>query len=146
NPERREGTHSRRADRRDRRDGSDDPRLGLFSRPHPRCLAPGQLSGGVPMTHFPPKVNCFVCGALRGETNHWSLAILKLMAIRKQGGAADQVLLIADFNEETDGKPICGNNCVHKLVERWLQTGSLEPPRGSAADAAPRRPAGEPAC
>jgi hypothetical protein len=91
------------------------------------------------MSTFPPKVECSVCGRIKGELNRWYLVHAREAWIEgpKRAPELDD-LLIAHFSERGRGVPACGNNCTQKLVERWLQTGSLEPPRGSALDGAPR--------
>lgn len=99
------------------------------------------------MSKFPPKINCCVCGTGKGETNHWYLVTARksnTFAWTESSTDActlvnsSRQLVITDFTEDGDGGPVCGNNCTQKLVERWLQTGSLEPPRGAAGDVAPR--------
>lgn len=104
--------------------------------------------------NFPPKIDCYVCGRTKGETNHWYLVAARTLQVfgwtEQSTEACTDLgerhdLAITDFREDGKGKPVCGNNCTQKLVERWLHTRSLEPPRGSAADAAPRATAGDPA-
>lgn len=101
---------------------------------------------------YPPKIDCFVCGRAKGETNHWYLVQTRVSHAFNSQPAEQPAqyagqrrwLEMTDFYEDGAGKPTCGNNCTQKLVERWLQTGTLEPQRGSAADAT-RGAAGEPA-
>ena len=73
---------------------------------------------------------CDMCGKEKRKTNHWFLAYL----------AAGQGLVVGQWNDDVatdaDVLHLCGNNCVHKLVERYLETGSTEPPRKAAGDSA----------
>jgi len=71
---------------------------------------------------------CFICNRIKEEgTNHWWAIYLSITT------PSDQMsLTIAPFGsmagvEGSSYKPLCGNNCTQKCIERWLTTGSVEP-------------------
>jgi hypothetical protein len=86
---------------------------------------------------FAPLIVCIGCGAQKGDANHWFLLAAHSPSVGTCVGQR-RYLEISDFElalaEEPRQHPACGHNCVQKLVERWLVTGSLEAPRGPAAD------------
>ena len=59
---------------------------------------------------------CDVCGAVRGESNHW-------FAVGKLTGAI--VVIQWDRAILEGATHICGQKCAHALLDRWLATGSL---------------------
>jgi hypothetical protein len=88
------------------------------------------------MSDYPPHIECSVCGAVKGETNHWFLVHASEAWTEGPKRAPElDSLEINHFRERERGEPVCGNNCAQKLVERWLQTGSLEAPRAAGATA-----------
>lgn len=82
------------------------------------------------------KVICDVCGVEKRDTNHWYTLHLQSYTTAH----FTTRLVLTQFNpvEQTTGsqKHACGQACVHKLVDRWLQTGSLEPARTPAREPA----------
>lgn len=66
------------------------------------------------------KYICDVCGAVRGETNHWFVGAVT--------GGVQPALFIEGFRvcDNTNVKHLCGQKCAHALLDRWLTTGSLE--------------------
>ena len=62
------------------------------------------------------KIICDVCGAVRGETNHW-FSIYTYPA-------TDGVLMIRQFATDRP-EHVCGQQCAHALLDRWLATGML---------------------
>jgi hypothetical protein len=82
---------------------------------------------------------CGVCGALKGATNHWHVLRVLYGILRVQK-------FYPDFARSKGSVPACGRACAQKLVERFLETGSLEPSRKPAGESQlPLKPAGEPA-
>ena len=64
------------------------------------------------------KYVCDVCGAVRGEANHWFEALVAVPV---------ESLAITKFKGRKGLAHLCGQKCVHTLLDRWLTTGSLEP-------------------
>lgn len=66
------------------------------------------------------KYVCDVCGAVRGETNHWFV-----------GGTEDSNLQIWPFDSDPlygGQQHLCGQKCAHAMLDRWLTTGSITAP------------------
>jgi hypothetical protein len=74
----------------------------------------------------PQVFNCDVCGIAKGETNHWRVlrvwSPMKAVTFSRSGSLA-----IYGWDDKA--------SCTQKLVERWLELGTLEPKRvaGGAA-------------
>ncbi len=62
------------------------------------------------------KIQCDICGVERKEVNHWHLARLT-----SSGLHFPKTRKIGD-------KDLCGQVCAHKLLDRYLSTGSIEAP------------------
>lgn len=61
-------------------------------------------------------VACDVCGAEKKEVNHW-------FKVRQT-----EVGLIFSAPSSKTGKDVCGQACAHKLLDRWMSTGTIEEP------------------
>lgn len=60
------------------------------------------------------KQRCDVCGIERKETNHWHL-------VRANGSG------LHFPKQRKDGdKDCCGQACAHKMLDRYLSTGSID--------------------
>jgi hypothetical protein len=64
---------------------------------------------------------CDECKVTKGVSNHWWLAW-----IDSSGGLHasfwDQAIAA-----ESDKRHLCGQECVHKAVDRWMATGQINP-------------------
>jgi hypothetical protein len=85
------------------------------------------------------QVKCNVCGALKGETNHWLVAITIPPTEEEPGEVCIAFAPIdADTNEEDvelrDGtiEHICGHACAVKRFSQWLETLTPLPTKGSS--------------
>jgi hypothetical protein len=77
--------------------------------------------------------NCDICDATKGTVNHWRVLTLGTVTVKKDGDEQPTeirelkvsewhpVLALAD-----DASHACGNNCAQKLIERYLQHGTME--------------------
>jgi hypothetical protein len=80
------------------------------------------------------KYTCEICRAEKGEENGW------LMLYLDDSWAMDADALLIErrwhpeIAKQAHVKHVCGFSCTHKLVERYVLTGSLDAPRGAAAD------------
>lgn len=82
----------------------------------------------------PDSYFCDVCGRQRGATNHWWIvflerdaalaALVMMLVIRRWSAAAAS---------DPQVKHACGRECTQKLVERWMETRSLEARTGAFA-------------
>ena len=62
-------------------------------------------------------ISCDICGREKQETNRWW----------KVKEMADHVRIAkAEVPVPLPYKDVCGQNCLHRLVDRWMETGSLE--------------------
>jgi endogenous inhibitor of DNA gyrase (YacG/DUF329 family) len=71
---------------------------------------------------------CKVCGALKGETNHW-----RTVGIVATSRLSPAFFICEEWDDETaqdESRSVaCGERCSLILFERWLSTGSIEPPQ-----------------
>lgn len=78
--------------------------------------------------------NCDACGRPRGATNHWWIVFLERDAV-----LMEQVwmLVVRPWSAEAASEPhvkhACGRECTQKLVERWMETRSLDARTGATA-------------
>jgi hypothetical protein len=68
----------------------------------------------------PNHIVCDVCGAAKGETNHWIVAI----TVPHRAGI---MFIPADAvddprNPQAKYEDICGHACAHKRFSQWLET------------------------
>ncbi len=69
-------------------------------------------------------VSCDICGEEKEHTNHWFVAY-------DHGGEFRISGLNASNFQDTAAKHLCGENCVHKLLDEFLtslETGHQQPP------------------
>lgn len=94
---------------------------------------------------------CNHCGVMKGEANRWWLLFLvargplcsalpklagNLVVHRKAPcwaviGGELRAPVLWPWEEENASHAdahLCGEKCVHALVSRWMQTGTIEPP------------------
>ena len=65
------------------------------------------------------KCFCDMCGAVRGATNHWFMV-----------GSLPGAIVVKRWESSKFASAqihLCGQKCVHALLDRWLTTGSLSP-------------------
>ncbi len=58
-------------------------------------------------------VSCDVCGEEKEQTNHWYVAY-------DQGGEFRVSGLTPSGSQDPAAKHLCGESCVHKLLEQFL--------------------------
>jgi hypothetical protein len=79
---------------------------------------------------------CFVCNRIKEEkVNHWWALSLSALPDNKTSLTTAPLAAVAGVDERSY-KAACGNSCAQKLTERYLQTGTLEPPRKPAGESA----------
>lgn len=64
------------------------------------------------------KCFCDMCGAVRGATNHWFMV-----------GSLPGAIVVKRWESSKFASAqihLCGQKCVHALLDRWLTTGSNE--------------------
>ena len=64
------------------------------------------------------KCFCDMCGAVRGATNHWFMV-----------GSLPGAIVVKRWESSNFASAqihLCGQKCVHALLDRWLTTGSNE--------------------
>ena len=64
------------------------------------------------------KCFCDMCGAVRGATNHWFMV-----------GSLPGAIVVKRWESSKFASAqihLCGQKCVHALLDRWLTTGSLD--------------------
>ena len=69
------------------------------------------------------KIACDECGAEKKETNHW----LDVWVDAVMGGAYGLHIapISAPAGYRLFAKQVCGQACAHKLLDKWLTTGSI---------------------
>jgi hypothetical protein len=71
--------------------------------------------------------NCDVCGKQKGNVDHWWLVWIEPYRPHEQA-AERQLLKIYPWENmsahDADVKHLCGQACLQKLVERWLNSES----------------------
>ncbi len=84
------------------------------------------------------QVKCDICGAIKGDTNHWLVAVI----IPPGEDAPEEVCIAfapiaAEVQDEAvdkrDGEieHICGHACAVKRFSQWLETLTSLPTKGS---------------
>lgn len=69
------------------------------------------------------KYVCDVCGAVRGEANHWFI-----LGLNDGEESSSIAVWPFDIDELYEGqRHVCGQKCAHALLDRWLTTGGLTP-------------------
>lgn len=77
-------------------------------------------------------ISCDICGAEKKQTNHWFVAYSRAGELRVSGwGVQGRV--------RAGSKHLCGQTCLHKLVDEFIATGAS----GRVHTAAPEPAAGE---
>ena len=64
------------------------------------------------------KCFCDMCGAVRGATNHWFMV-----------GSLPGAIVVKRWESSKFASAqihLCGQKCVHALLDHWLTTGSLD--------------------
>ena len=70
-------------------------------------------------------ISCDICGTEKRQTNHWFVAYEQAGELRISGWKSRHRL-------RTDAKHLCGQTCLHKLVDEFMaQCISLRPPRAA---------------
>lgn len=64
--------------------------------------------------------DCDVCGTVKKESNNWWNVLMNVPV---------GYLVVSHFDDACSGLVACGRKCVGELVERWMQTGSLDVPQ-----------------
>jgi len=70
------------------------------------------------------RTQCDMCGVDKKEVNHW-WKVVKVDASKRN----DPHLRVykAEVNlGDSLHKDVCGQSCLHRLVDRWMETGNLE--------------------
>jgi hypothetical protein len=68
-------------------------------------------------------ITCDVCGVGKRAVNHWWK-----VWIAPEKGPAQLRIVAADAPSSAFAKDACGQAHLHTLVDRWMETGSLEKP------------------
>ncbi len=69
------------------------------------------------------KCFCDMCRAVRGATNHWFM-VDDLLVVGIPGAIVVKRWESSKFASAQIH--LCGQKCVHALLDRWLTTGSLD--------------------
>ena len=67
------------------------------------------------------RTRCDVCGIEKKQVNHWWKVWLA-----PDKGTRQLRLVAAGAPSSVHAKDACGQSCIHRLVDRWMETGSLE--------------------
>jgi hypothetical protein len=62
-------------------------------------------------------ITCNECGAQKGETNGW-------LSVYEEDNRKN-ICLSHTYSNAADGFDACGRECAQKVLERWLDTGSI---------------------
>ena len=74
-------------------------------------------------------VSCDICGEEKEQTNHWFVAY-------DQGGEFRVSGLTSSNSQDLAAKHLCGESCVHKLLDEFListEAGHAQPARTTNA-------------
>lgn len=77
------------------------------------------------------QIRCDVCGAIKGETNHWLVAIVDPSFV---GIAFEPAELLEDRSGPPVFEDICGHACAHKRFSQWLETVTPLTRKGNSHD------------
>ncbi len=58
-------------------------------------------------------ITCDVCGKVKGESNHWFKVEIRSQCI---------FVTPASWARNTKEQDACGQECVHKLLDRWMES------------------------
>ena len=69
---------------------------------------------------MPSKITytCAVCGAIKGEVNHWYAYRLTAEGIRF--GAFDKLKFYMETDDMLGADCVCGQKCLHAILDKWL--------------------------
>ena len=71
---------------------------------------------------------CDICGTDRKETNHWFAVrfdAVGTLIMQTWGRAKDRQHL-----DGADTHHLCGSDCVHKFIDKWLSNPAVTAPHG----------------
>jgi hypothetical protein len=77
-----------------------------------------------------PVITCDVCGRVKGETNHWFLAIAPIDTSDPRSNGIAFGTSAAEL-EDPRGlirQHICGQECMHKRLSRWIEASTAPTP------------------
>lgn len=80
---------------------------------------------------------CFICNRIKEEevTDWWAVYLSHTFAPHLSMSLTIVPLVGVTGVEGSSYKPLCGNNCTQKIVERWLTTESLDALRAAGGAA-----------
>ncbi len=73
-------------------------------------------------------ISCDICGAEKRQTNHWFVAYEQGQELRLSGWASRH-------RSRPDSKHLCGQTCLHKLVDDFMARTIAVKPQPAEADA-----------
>lgn len=77
---------------------------------------------------------CDVCGAVKGESNHWFKAVIITDEKGDPANASPRsyplspAFAIRAAKDYASGKDLCGQACAAKLLSQWMATGEIDSP------------------
>lgn len=70
---------------------------------------------------------CDECGAERGETNHWFSLSTRLFQYGGPASMKEEGFFLFPWDGEARGQVhLCGQGCVHAVLDRFMSTGKVE--------------------
>ena len=78
-------------------------------------------------------ISCDICGAEKKQTNHWFVAYTHAGELRVSGWGVQGKI-------RAGSKHLCGQTCLHKLVDEFIAGGATSKVHASTSDAGPEEP------
>ncbi len=75
-------------------------------------------------------ISCDICGAEKKQTNHWFVAYTHAGELRVSGWGVQGKI-------RASSKHLCGQTCLHKLVDEFIAGGATNRTQAPALEAAP---------
>jgi hypothetical protein len=83
-------------------------------------------------------IDCNICGASKGAANdNWCVLTLGTVTLKDEGAEPTEIreLRVSKWHpvlaDNDNAGHACGNNCAQKMVERYLQSGTLAAARAA---------------
>ncbi len=79
---------------------------------------------------------CDICGQKKGAANHWWMVALNDSPCSEESQPSQRFTLLPWVAEEcchSERRHLCGQNCAMQALERFMNTGSLQPENSLSA-------------
>jgi hypothetical protein len=68
-------------------------------------------------------VKCDICGVVKQQANRW----WRVKVFNYENDEGEHLTVFhSDAVLVEPNKDVCGQSCLHRLIDRWMETGSLD--------------------